>query len=203
MDKLTWFKSVFRARPTSGVLRADMAAGSWADVPQGDVTVRSWPPPPPAEADEDWDAMIARAKAQASPIAPIPRPFPQARPIAAPAPRSSLARQAQAVRRGAPQAPTPPSPVPPRDEWLDTPDTPPPSPVRQVPTPLRAKVKAPRTRAPEKTQATLDALVWGRSRKPAPRPVFAARRPAPEDIPTPLPLVEVRRVRAPFPRPAK
>src|SRR3954469_11559814 len=59
------------------------------------------------------------------------------------------------------KAPRRPPPRPP-DDWAEIPDTPPPLPARQAPTPWIAKPKAPRAAASEKTQATLDAFIRGR-----------------------------------------
>jgi hypothetical protein len=186
MDAFTWFKTVFRkAPPTTGVLRAEPATGSWADVPRIPVTVRSWPPSVPTPHDENWDVVIARAKGEvASRIAPSPPPLPRAhraQPKAPPPLRSSLARQAQAARPASRKAP----PRPERDEWEEWPDTPPPPAVPK---------KIPRTWDPERAKATLDALYKDGLKKPAAmRPPLAARRPAEEDLATPLPVGAARR----------
>ena len=91
-----------------------------------------------------------------------------------------------------PQAPNPRH-HPPRDEWAEMPDTPPPSPARQAPRLWMAKPKAPRVGVSEKTLATLDALVRGGLKKPvAPLP-FVARRRSEEDLATPPPLGTARR----------
>jgi hypothetical protein len=98
------------------------------------------------------------------------------------------------MQAASPKAPSPPPPPPPRNAWAEMPDTPPPSPARQAPARSMAKLKAPRARAPEATQATLDALVLGGLKKPtALRPAFAAGRSAEEDLATPLPLGSARR----------
>jgi hypothetical protein len=125
----------------------------------------------PADDDEDWDAAIARAKMQAlSPMALIPPPIPRQASATAPyGPLSSLSRQAQVARGGPPKAPSPPLPP-------ELQETPPPAP------------KAPRAWAPDKMQATLDALVRGGPRKPEVTRPFATRPPAVEDMPTPPPL---------------
>jgi len=92
-----------------------------------------------------------------------------------------------------PKAPSPP-PHPPRDEWAEMPDTPPPSPARQAPRLWLAERKAPLAGCSEKTLATLDALVRGGLKKPvAPLPAFIVRRPAEEDLATPPPLGTARR----------
>jgi hypothetical protein len=102
-----------------------------------------------------------------------------------------------------PETPSLPPP-PPRDEWADMPDTPPPLQARQALRLWIAKPKAPRAAGSEKTQATLDALVRGGLRKPvAPLPAFVARRPAEEDLPTPPPLGTARRAAGPPPGRAK
>ena len=102
-----------------------------------------------------------------------------------------------------PKAPSPHSP-PPRDEWAEMPDTPPPS---SAPQPRRlwiAKPKAPRAGGSERTRATLDALVRGGLKKPvAPLPAFVVRRPAEEDLATPPPLGTARRAAGPLPGRAK
>ena len=102
------------------------------------------------------------------------------------------------MQAASPRAPSPPLP-PPRDEWAEMPDTPPPSPARQAPMLWMAKPKAPRAGGSEKTLATLDALVRGGLKKPvAPPPELLARRPAEEDLATPPPLEMARRAAGPL-----
>src|SRR6266545_7023356 len=73
---------------------------------------------------------------------------------------------------------------------------PPPPPPRRASMRSIAMPKPPRSADPGAMQARLDALVWGGLRKPAaPRPALAARRPAPEDQATPLPLSPRRSLR--------
>ena len=125
------------------------------------VFQRAQTTPAPADDDEDWDAVIARAKMQAaSPTGPSLRPVPPRREsVTAPyAALSSLSRQAHVARGESPSPPLPrPRNVPPEMQV-----TPPP--------PLLVNPKALRAASPEKTKATLNALVSGttlnRSRSP-------------------------------------
>lgn len=141
------------------------------------------PAPLRTDDDEDWDAVIARAKMQAA-SARVPRPLPPppVPPEMQETPPPSLAHQARFVRQSLP------APLPrPRDEWLETPDTPPPLPARRA-----------------RPTAALDLLLAGGLKKvAAPRPAPAARRPAPEDQLTPPPLGRTRRITRSFASPTK
>ena len=97
-----------------------------------------------------------------------------------------------------PRAPSP-LPPPPRNEWAEMPNTPPPSLAPQARRLWMAKPKAPRAGVSEKTLATLDALVRGGLKKPvAPLPAFVARRPAEQDLATPPPLGTDQRAAGPL-----
>jgi hypothetical protein len=89
--------------------------------------------------------------------------------------------KAQAAMLRAPIAP----PLP-RNTSLEMQVTPPPVLMRPAPGPSTGKRMGPRARIPERTNATLDTLMW---RGPqAQRPASGAGRPAPEDMVTPPPV---------------
>jgi hypothetical protein len=180
LDALTgWFKSVFHHR--APLLHADLAPEPWDVVPMRPGVPRARPPAPPAyDDDEDWDAVIAAARSR-TPAPPAKDDLDW---------DAAIARAR--VQTAPPRTPTPP-PLPPARH------APPPSPARRAAAPSTIRLTTPRLLSPEEVRAKLDAVVRaGVKRAVPPRPSLAPRRPAEEDLPTPLPLGRARRPAGPL-----